>query len=372
MARKKKYDKPLTLDMDFNEALERFAATAPSEVASAAQDERVRLVEREGSAHPLLIYATPKGVNVDLAYRDGTFWATQQQMADMFGVARNGISEHLSHIYAEGELIEEATSRKIREVRLEGGREVNRELPQYDLNALISVGYRVGSKQGTMFRIWSTERLVQILTKGFYIDKEHLRTPVGRSHIDEIKDILQDLRSDQANVHRELSSICAQCQDYDPKDPKWKKFFRNTSAAIFYAAVQQTPSEVIKERANANKLNMGLVTFPKERVWKDDVKVGKNYLGQTELNDLNRFSSLLLDFILDQAKAGRMTTMELAQQHIVQVTKMSGRRVLDGGGDAGRKQSDAHAHAQYAIYDSRIKAQRRERGDRLFDESNDN
>lgn len=147
---KKKHEKPQATDLPFDEALERFAQADPAEMA--AEADRVRLVERDGLAHPLLIYATPKGINVDLAYRGSTLWATQDQMADMFGVDRTSVTKHLKNIYEEGELDKSATCEEISQVRQEGGRTVTRERPVYNLNAMISVGYRVSSKQGTMFR----------------------------------------------------------------------------------------------------------------------------------------------------------------------------------------------------------------------------
>jgi hypothetical protein len=360
-----------TREMDFDEALGRFTQTGTEEAQKAVEatnDERVRLIEREEAAHPLLIYPTAQGVKVELPWREGTLWASQDQMADMFGVNISSISRHLKNIFDEGELAPEATVSKIERVALEGERQVRRQIETYNLNAIISVGYRVGSKQGTMFRIWSTDKLVQILTKGFYIDKERLKQPDAQSRIDEIKGILQDIRSEQATVHRELEQICAQCQDYAPGDPNWQKFFRDTSAAIFYAAVQHTPSEIILGRADADHETMGLVTWPKDNIRKADVTVGKNFLGQTELDDLNRFSSLLLDFILDQARSGRMVTMEQARRQIEEITTLSGRKVLRRGGGVSRKAADAHAHAQYAKFDARRKADRQLRGDRAFDE----
>src|SRR5688572_30383954 len=160
--------------MDFNEALERFAQTDPAEVreeiAKDVEDQRVRLVQREDSGHQLLIYTTDRGVNVELPVIQSSFWATQQQMAELFAVTQQDISHHLGRIYADGELSQEATHKDYLLVQTEGTRKVRRERAHYNLDAVISVGYRVNSKQGTMFRIWATQRLVQILTKGFYVD----------------------------------------------------------------------------------------------------------------------------------------------------------------------------------------------------------
>lgn len=329
---------------------------------------QVRLFQREGSRHPLLIYASEQGIRVELPWHDGSLWATQRQLAEMFGVQVPAISKHLKNIFDEGELPKDPTVSIMETVQIEGSRSVSRNTEHYNLNAIISVGYRIESKIGTMFRVWSTERVVQILTKGFYVDKERLKEPVFQSRVEEIKSILQDIRSEQASVHRELEQICAQCQDYRTNDPHWQRFFRNTSAAIFYAAVQQTPAEIIRSRADAGHASMGLTTWPKATIRKIDITVGKNYLGPIELNDLNRFSSLLLDFILDQAEAGRLVTMEAAGQRIEELTVLTGRKVLRGGGSIARTEADAHANAQYAIFDANRKQARQLKGDLAFDD----
>ena len=171
---KRTNEKPQTLDMKLEKGIDRFTGGLPGEIGRTAESSPVPLIE-DDTGHRLLVYATGDGMRAELRYEGDTFWATQAQMAAMFGVDRNTVSEHLVNIYRLGELVESATSRKIREVRLEGSRQVTREVPVYDLNAMISVGYRVGSKQGTMFRIWATNKLFQILTKGFYIDEERLK-----------------------------------------------------------------------------------------------------------------------------------------------------------------------------------------------------
>ena len=366
--RPKKSDKSLAQDLDFDEALGRFAQVAPPELVRAEPNGPVRLQQDDTGAR-FLIYATDKGVRHELRYDSDQPWFTQKQLADMFGVDISVANRHIANFIGDGEL-DPTTFAEFAIVQTEGGRRVTRPVKHYGLDVAFYVGYRVNSTVGVLFRKWATAVLVQFATKGFVIDKESLRAaPDAKSRTDEIKDILQDLRSDQASVHRELDQICAQCQDYAPKDPNWRRFFRETSAAIFYAAVQQTPSEVIFERADAKVENMGLITFPKARVWKSDVTVGKNYLGKTELDDLNRFSSLLLDFILDQARSGRMTTMDQARAHIVRIIETSGRRVLKDGGSVLRKHADEHAEAQYEIFDAQIKSDRQTRGDRLFDDS---
>jgi len=366
---KRKYQKPLHVEGSFEEVLERFAHVAPAEVqeeiAKDAQEHRVRLIQRAEGGDPLQIYNTPRGAKVELLYREQSFWATQKKMAEMFGVTRENITIHLGNIFQQGELLEAAVCKESLLPAADGKAYPTKE---YNLNALISVGYRVGSVEGTIFRIWATDVLVQILTKGYYIDIERLKNPAEVDRVAEVRAILQDIRSEQANVHRELERICAQCKEYNPQDPAWSTFFKNTAAGIFYASVQVTPSEVIMERANASAPDMGLRTWPKEAIRKQDVTVAKNYLGETELGDLNRFSSLLLDFMLDHAVAGRLVTMAQASARIEETTKLTGRKVLKGGGSVKRKDADNHAHAQYAIFDARRKKERYARMDRAYDD----
>jgi hypothetical protein len=367
--RPKRHEKTPASDIDFDEALGRIAPVSPSELPAMRSEVRgpVPLME-DDTGHRFLVYVTDKGARHELRYAGEQPWFTQKQLADMFGVDTDTIGLHIKNFIESGELAA-STTEKYSVVRLEGNRQVRRSIAHYTLDVAFYVGYRVNSAAGVLFRKWATAILIQFATKGYVIDKARLKEPDARSRIDEIKEILQDIRSEQANVYRELESICAQCADYDSKDPKWQKFFRETSAAIFFAAVQRTPSEVILERADATHESMGLFTWPNDNVRKADVTVGKNYLGRTELDDLNRFSSLLLDFILDQAKSGRMVTMDQAARNIVNMTELSGRIVLRKGGGVSRKTADARAHDQYAIYDARRKAARQLRGDHAFDES---
>jgi hypothetical protein len=225
--------------------------------------EPVHLIEDAETGDHILIYGTEKGTRLELRYEGETLWMNQPQMAELFGVSRQSVNAHLINIYEDGELDREATCKEILQVQDEGGREVNRKTLIHNLDAIIAVGYRVSSKQGTTFRRWATDKLVQFATKGFVIDAEQLKSPAARDRVAELKEIIRDIRSDEANVYRELRSICAMCCDYDAKSPVWHGFYAHTQAKLMYAVTTHTPSEMVISRANADHENMGLSVCPK-------------------------------------------------------------------------------------------------------------
>lgn len=354
---KRKHDKPLASNMDFDEALGRFASVDPKEVDT-AQDERVRLIEREGIAHPLLIYATPKGISVDLPYRDRTLWANQQQMADMFGVDRNTVSEHLVNIYKQGELVEATTSRKIREVRVEGQRQVNREVPQYNLNAIISVGYRVGSVQGTMFRVWATERLIDILTKGFYVDKERLINQGEPGALDEFKAIARQIRTSIRNSYREVLNLCTLCSDYDGSSDAAHEFFMGMENKLLWAAASKTAPQLILERADAEEPDMGLTYYAGKRgPTQKDVVIGNNYLAPGEQERKGRITEMWLTYVEEQLDQGRLPTMTAATKKLDDFIKFNQWTLLTDRGRHNREAANAHALEQLELYRGRAKAE---------------
>ncbi len=251
-------------------------ATSSDDAGSSGGDIRVRLVEREGAAHPLLIYSTAKGINVDLAFHGGSLWATQDQMADMFGVNIPSISRHLKNIFEEGELDPTATVSEIERVADEGNRKVRRRIETYNINAIISVGYRVGSMQGTMFRIWATDRLVQILTKGFYVDKERLKNAADADVLDEFREIAREIRTSIRNSYREVLRLCALCSDYDGSSQTARAFFMTMENKLLWASANKTAPQLVLERCNAETSDLGLTYFAGKRgPTQRDVVIGK-------------------------------------------------------------------------------------------------
>lgn len=296
------------------------------------ETEPVHLVRDADTGDRFLVYGAEHGIRVELRYEGDTLWMTQAQMAELFGVDRSVITRHIKNIYEEGELNESATSAKFAQVRSEGARQVTREIQCYDINAIISVGYRVSSRQATMFRVWATEKLVQFATKGFVIDVERLKEPDSADRFTELREIIRDIRSDEANVYRELRSICAMCQDYDGASETWREFYQRTQAKLMWAVASHTPSEIIVRRADANSPDMGLQTWPKDRVRKQDVVTAKNYLMAPEIKELNRLTTILLDIFEDQLDLGRLAMMSDAETLLNQQLKSLGRSVLHTGG----------------------------------------
>lgn len=196
------------------------------------ETEPVHLVRDTDTGSRFLVYGTERGIRVELRYEGDTLWMTQAQMSGLFGVTIPTINVHLRNVYADGELNEDPTIRNFLIVRMEGARNVTRKVKHYNLDAVISVGYRVSSCQGTLFRKWATEKLVQFATKGFVIDVERLKEPDSVDRFAELREIIRDIRSDEANVYRELRAICAMCQDYDGGSDSWRDFYGHTQAKL--------------------------------------------------------------------------------------------------------------------------------------------
>lgn len=325
--------------------------------------EPVRLVQDDETGDRILIYSTEKGTNLELRYEGETLWMTQAQIAELFGVDRTVISKHLSNIYDEGELHPQATSAKIAQVRIEGGRKVTRQVERYNLDAIISVGYRVGSNLGTQFRKWATDTLVQFATKGFIIDAARLKNPDSADRVSELKEIIRDIRADEANVYRELRRICSMCSDYDAKSEAAAEFYARMQAKVMFAVTSHTPSELIKSRANADHQNMGLRTWSATEVRKADTQVSKNYLAEAEARELNRLTVILLDIFEDQLEIGKLTTMVFAENMLNKQLANLGRPILTSGGVVKRADANAHASHQYEIFNERRRARRHAEAD---------
>lgn len=328
----------------------------------ADKDEPVRLTEDE-TGDRFLIYGTDRGIKVELRYAGDTLWATQDQMAEMFGVTRQNVNLHLGNIYGEGELDRAATCKEILQVRREGIRDVRRTVLIHNLDAIISVGYRVSSKQGTLFRRWATDTLVQFATKGFVIDAERLKNPEEHDRVRELREIVRDIRSDEANVYREVRRICAMCQDYDEKSTAWREFYARMQARLMWAVTSHTPAMILAERADAAADNMGLRTWPKDAIRQQDALVAKNYLGGPEMRELNRVTTILLDIFEDQLDIGKLKTMAEAEDTLGRQLKSLNRPILAHGGSVKSSTGERHAKEQYRIFDEKRAALRHAEAD---------
>ena len=226
----------------------------------------------------ILIYQSENGVTkVDVTFKDETVWLSQQQMAELFQTSRTNVVEHIKHIYEEGELDEKSTCRKFRQVRKEGNRDVSRELPFYNLDMIISLGYRVKSKIATNFRRWATERLKEYMIKGFTMDDERLKNLGGGNYWKELLDRIRDIRSSEKVMYRQVLDLYATSVDYNPKSSESVAFFKMVQNKLHFAAHGHTAAEIIYERADSDKPFMGLTAFSGDFPVKKDIGIAKNY-----------------------------------------------------------------------------------------------
>jgi len=311
----------------------------------------IHLIEDEVTGDKILLYGAEDGVRLELKYDGDTLWMTQAQMAELFGVDVRTANEHLINIYKDGELTEPATIRNFRIVRVEGDRNVTRDINHYNLDAIISVGYRVSSKQGTLFRTWATGVLVQLATKGFVVDARRLKNPQEYDRVAELREIIRDIRASEANLYAELRRICAMCQDYNPQSKQSHEFYANMQAKLFWAVTSKTPSMILTERANAAAPNMGLQTWPKSEVRQQDALVAKNYLAEAEIKELNRLTDILLSIFEDQLAIGKLTLMSEATTLLDEQLESLSRPVLRHGGSVNHLSAEQYAKIQYAKFD---------------------
>ena len=311
----------------------------------------VRLIHDESTGDRFLIYATEKGLRLDIRFEGATLWMTQSQIGELFGRDTSTISRHITNVIEEGEL-DEATS--LQKVQTTTGRPAT----LYNLDMVISVGYRVSSAQATLFRRWATEKLVQFATKGFVIDAPRLKEP-GVDRIAELREIIRDIRANEANVYAELRRICAMCRDYDPSSDDAREFYQRMQAKLFWAVVSQTPSMILANRADAAGPNMGLQTWPKSEIRQQDALTAKNYLVEREIRELNRLTTILLDIVEDQLDIGRLTLMSEAGALLDQQLKNLNRAVLTHGGSVSHATAEAKVRSEYKKFDAYRREQRR-------------
>ncbi|MCB1032416.1 MAG: virulence RhuM family protein [Acidobacteria bacterium] len=256
----------------------------------------------------LILYETAEGkVRVEVRHEDETFWLSQRKMAELFGVDVRTVNEHLGNIYASGELAEAATVRNFRMVQREGDRSVSRDIAHYNLDAIISVGYRVNSAQATRFRIWATNALREFIIKGFVLDDERLKLNkrFGKDYFDELLERIREIRASERRFYLKITDLYEQCSiDYSAKAETTQLFFKTVQNKLHWAVTGKTAAELIAERADASQPSMGLTTWknaPRGKVIKGDVSVAKNYLIETEIRELERIVSMYLDYAENQA-----------------------------------------------------------------------
>lgn len=298
----------------------------------------------------IIIYQTDDGkAKIDVRFENETVWLTQAQMAELFQSSRTNIVEHIRHIYDEGELEEISTCRKFRQVRSEGKRQVAREIPHYNLDMIISLGYRVKSSIATQFRRWATERIKEYIIKGFTMDDERLKGN-GGNYWKELLDRIRDIRSSEKMLYRQVLDLYATSLDYDPKSDESVRFFKIVQNKLHYAAHGHTAAEVVFARADAEKPFMGLRTFSGEMPVLKDVGIAKNYLDEQELKVLNNLVSGYFDIAEIAAIEHRPMYMKDYIAQLDAVLTSGGRKLLSDAGTVSHKDAMEKVKKEYRKY----------------------
>jgi len=307
----------------------------------------------DNSSAFIIFKTADESVSVDVRLEDETVWLTQKQMAVLFDKNVMTINEHIKNIYGEGELTESATIRKFLIVQKEGNREVSREVLYYNLDVIISAGYRVKSLRGTQFRIWATKRLNEYIRKGFTMDDERLKNLGGGGYWKELLQRIRDIRASEKVFYRQVLDIYATSMDYDPKADVSIEFFKKVQNKIHFAVHGQTAAEVIFSRADAEKEFMGLMTFFGSQPHLKDVVLAKNYLNEKELRALGQIVSGYLDFAERQAEREEKMTMKDWAIHLDRILTMSGEQLLHNTGSVSHDKAIEKATIEYKKYQHR-------------------
>lgn len=299
----------------------------------------------------MIIYTDESGLTkIDVKLEDDTLWLTQAQMCELYQTSRTNVVEHIKHIYEEGELQEEATCRNFRQVRQEGSRMVTREIPFYNLDMIIALGYRVRSIIATRFRQWATQHLKEYITKGFTLDDERLKALGGGGYWKELLERIRDIRSTEKVLYRQVLEIYATSIDYDPRASVSQTFFQKVQNKIHYAIHGHTAAELIVERADAEKDFMGLLTFKGNQPTLTEARTAKNYLNEKELKAMGQLVSGYLDFAERQAEREHPMTMEDWANYLDRILTMSGEQLLQDAGKVSHAEAMDHATNEYRKY----------------------
>ena len=317
-------------------------------------DEKNLLI-RNSTAEFLTFELQSKQDSIEVRYEDETIWLTQRMMSELFDVSTKTINEHLQNIYASGELDREATTRKFRIVQTEGTRQVNREVDHYNLDAVISVGYRVNSIKATEFRRWATQVLKQFAIRGYVIDKKRMENGayLGEDYFERLLEEIREIRLSERRFYQKITDIYATSVDYDKNSPMSKQFFATVQNKLHFAITGHTAMELITSRADSKKPNMGLTSWegsPDGKILASDVKVAKNYLTKDELDSLGRIVSAFLDLAEDFAKRKVPMTMKDWATRLDGFLQLTGREILQNAGKVSKKDAMLFAESEFEKY----------------------
>jgi len=323
-------------------------------------------------ASEIILYQTEDGrTRIECRFENETIWLSQKLIGELFQKDVRTINEHIQNVFAEGELQREATIRKFRIVQPEGARSVEREVDFYNLDVIISVGYRVKSLRGTQFRIWATQRLHEYLVKGFVMDDKRLKNPGPDrpDYFDEILERIRDIRSAEKRMYLKVRDIFKLAADYDPSAAETLEFFQIIQNKLHWAASGKTAAELIQQRANHAKPNMGLTSWHGAKVRKADVTIAKNYLNEKEIAELNRIASMYLDFAEDQARRRKVLYMRNWREKLDAFLQFNERDILTDAGRVEKAVADRLALDEYEKFHARRLAAESEADERAFEES---
>ncbi|MEW6619020.1 MAG: virulence RhuM family protein [bacterium] len=319
---------------------------------------RNKQIVPQNSFTEFLLYTAPNGkVKVEIFLRDETVWLTQAKIAELFDVDRSVVTKHLLNIFSEGELNKDSTCVKIAQVQKEGQRQVSRKVEFYNLDAIISIGYRVNSLRATHFRKWATQVLKEYIIKGFAMDDERLKNPnniFGQDYFEEQLARIRNIRSSERRFYQKITDIYAQCSaDYDPNTDITKQFFATVQNKLHFAISGQTAAEIIYQRVDSKKPNMGLTSWknsPKGAIRKMDVGIAKNYLNEKELDSLNRIVTMYLDYAEMQAQKGIVMYMKDWVEKLDAFLQFNEKEILQDSGKISHEVALALAESEYEKY----------------------
>jgi hypothetical protein len=304
----------------------------------------------------IIFYQTAQGQKkISVTYDEETVWLTQKQLAELFKVTPQNITQHLKKIYEEGELEVSGTCKEILQVQTEGEREVQRKRKYYSLDAIIAVGYRVNSYEATQFRIWATNTLKEFIIKGFVLDDERLKQGrnIGQDYFDELLERIREIRASERRFYQKITDIYALSADYDKNAPITKEFFATVQNKLHWAIVGKTAAEIVYSSADAEKINMGLTNWkqaPDGKILKSDVSVAKNYLDEQHIHELNRIVSAYLDLAENRAQRG--ITMKMADwiEFLHSFIELSSYPILTHKGTVSALEAKLKAESEYKVF----------------------
>lgn len=305
----------------------------------------------------VLYHADDSDTEVNVVIQNDSIWATQKSIAELFAVNPPAINKHLKNIYADGELQESSTISKMEIVQNEGGRQVKRLVDFYNLDAIISVGYRVNSRSATKFRIWATGVLKEYMIKGFVLDDERMKqgeSIFGKDYFRELLERVRSIRASERRIWQQITDIFAECSiDYDRDSDVTKRFYATVQNKFHYAITKQTAAEIVYTNADHTKEHMGLTTWknaPDGRILRSDVSVAKNYLDEKQIRQLERAVSGYFDYIEDLIERENTFTMEEFEASVNEFLAFRRYDILKDNGRISRKQADEKAYSEYDIF----------------------